>query len=216
MSPPTEAAGSKRGRRASPIAATAIIAREAGDVDSHRAPGSTPRTWVLSPRSSPAPRGHSRNGRPGLSPAGTELRGPLADEDASPSPTIAWRLATGALRPARPEPRGERAPVTSPRVTRSGTDPGHDPVDQAASRQPAVANCFCHTAAGCRIPGGQGVTSLLQQGAIQIAGPAVHVGLGTGRYVSDRCGCWRRRPDSNRGWRFCRPLPYHLATAPTS
>ena len=24
----------------------------------------------------------------------------------------------------------------------------------------------------------------------------------------------RRRPDSNRGWRFCRPLPYHLATAP--
>ena len=22
------------------------------------------------------------------------------------------------------------------------------------------------------------------------------------------------RPDSNRGWRFCRPLPYHLATAP--
>ena len=26
---------------------------------------------------------------------------------------------------------------------------------------------------------------------------------------------WRRRPDLNRGWRFCRPLPYHLATAPT-
>src|SRR5215510_8176274 len=26
--------------------------------------------------------------------------------------------------------------------------------------------------------------------------------------------CWRRRPDLNRGWRFCRPLPYHLATAP--
>ena len=25
---------------------------------------------------------------------------------------------------------------------------------------------------------------------------------------------WRRRPDLNRGWRFCRPLPYHLATAP--
>ena len=25
---------------------------------------------------------------------------------------------------------------------------------------------------------------------------------------------WRRRPDSNRGWRFCRPLPYHLATSP--
>ena len=26
---------------------------------------------------------------------------------------------------------------------------------------------------------------------------------------------WRRRPDLNRGWRFCRPLPYHLATAPS-
>ncbi len=26
--------------------------------------------------------------------------------------------------------------------------------------------------------------------------------------------CWRRRPDLNRGWRFCRPLPYRLATAP--
>src|SRR5262245_45013715 len=25
---------------------------------------------------------------------------------------------------------------------------------------------------------------------------------------------WRRRPDLNRRWRFCRPLPYHLATAP--
>src|SRR4029077_9817843 len=25
---------------------------------------------------------------------------------------------------------------------------------------------------------------------------------------------WRRRPDLNRGWRFCRPLPYRLATAP--
>ena len=25
---------------------------------------------------------------------------------------------------------------------------------------------------------------------------------------------WRRRPDLNRGWRFCRPLPYLLATAP--
>ena len=26
---------------------------------------------------------------------------------------------------------------------------------------------------------------------------------------------WRRRPDLNRRWRFCRPLPYHLATAPS-
>ena len=26
---------------------------------------------------------------------------------------------------------------------------------------------------------------------------------------------WRRRPDLNRGWRFCRPLPYRLATAPS-
>ncbi len=25
---------------------------------------------------------------------------------------------------------------------------------------------------------------------------------------------WRRRPDSNRRWGFCRPLPYHLATSP--
>ena len=25
----------------------------------------------------------------------------------------------------------------------------------------------------------------------------------------------RRRPDLNRRWRFCRPLPYHLATAPS-
>ncbi len=25
---------------------------------------------------------------------------------------------------------------------------------------------------------------------------------------------WRRHPDLNWGWRFCRPLPYHLAMAP--
>ena len=25
---------------------------------------------------------------------------------------------------------------------------------------------------------------------------------------------WRRRAESNRRWRFCRPLPYHLATPP--
>jgi hypothetical protein len=25
---------------------------------------------------------------------------------------------------------------------------------------------------------------------------------------------WRRGPESNRRWRFCRPRPYHLATAP--
>ena len=31
----------------------------------------------------------------------------------------------------------------------------------------------------------------------------------------DGSGSWRRRPDLNRGWRFCRPLPYHLATAPS-
>jgi hypothetical protein len=31
-----------------------------------------------------------------------------------------------------------------------------------------------------------------------------------------RCIPQRRRPDSNWGWRFCRPLPYHLATAPMS
>lgn len=24
----------------------------------------------------------------------------------------------------------------------------------------------------------------------------------------------RRRPDSNRGWRICNPLPYHLAKGP--
>ena len=27
---------------------------------------------------------------------------------------------------------------------------------------------------------------------------------------------WRRRPDSNWGWRFCRPRPYHLATSPNA
>ena len=31
-----------------------------------------------------------------------------------------------------------------------------------------------------------------------------------------RVSCWRRRPDSNRGSGFCRPMPYHLATAPGS
>ncbi len=31
---------------------------------------------------------------------------------------------------------------------------------------------------------------------------------------SPRIKEWRRRPDLNRRWRFCRPLPYHLATAP--
>src|SRR5881409_1586023 len=30
----------------------------------------------------------------------------------------------------------------------------------------------------------------------------------------ERSWNWRRRPDLNRGWRFCRPLPYLLATAP--
>ena len=25
---------------------------------------------------------------------------------------------------------------------------------------------------------------------------------------------WRRHPDSNRGWGFCRPWPYHLAMSP--
>ena len=34
------------------------------------------------------------------------------------------------------------------------------------------------------------------------------------RGVAGVSGGWRRRPDLNRGWRFCRPLPYHLATAP--
>jgi hypothetical protein len=29
-----------------------------------------------------------------------------------------------------------------------------------------------------------------------------------------RVASWRRRPELNRGWRFCRPLPYRLATAP--
>ena len=36
-----------------------------------------------------------------------------------------------------------------------------------------------------------------------------------GRTVSFTEKKWRRRPDLNRGWRFCRPLPYHLATAPS-
>ena len=35
-------------------------------------------------------------------------------------------------------------------------------------------------------------------------------GLGTKPPDQD----WRRRPELNRGWRFCRPLPYRLATAP--
>ena len=34
------------------------------------------------------------------------------------------------------------------------------------------------------------------------------------RTVTHARKSWRRRPDLNRGWRFCRPLPYHLATAP--
>ena len=37
----------------------------------------------------------------------------------------------------------------------------------------------------------------------------------TGAKPSDLFEIWRRRPDLNRGWRFCRPLPYHLATAPS-
>src|SRR5579859_2766772 len=32
--------------------------------------------------------------------------------------------------------------------------------------------------------------------------------------VTRRGSGWRRRPESNWGWRFCRPLPYHLATSP--
>ncbi len=51
----------------------------------------------------------------------------------------------------------------------------------------------------------------------------VHLGPQTEMPISARCEqkqsellkeIWRRRPDLNRGWRFCRPLPYHLATAP--
>src|SRR4029453_4452305 len=37
---------------------------------------------------------------------------------------------------------------------------------------------------------------------------------GVGEIASFTKEIWRRRPDLNRGWRFCRPLPYHLATAP--
>ena len=29
-----------------------------------------------------------------------------------------------------------------------------------------------------------------------------------------KAGCWRRVRDSNPRWRFCRPLPYHLANSP--
>jgi hypothetical protein len=46
----------------------------------------------------------------------------------------------------------------------------------------------------------------------------VTVGRGHGMCRPSICSIWsvnwRRRPDLNRGWRFCRPLPYHLATAP--
>ena len=35
-----------------------------------------------------------------------------------------------------------------------------------------------------------------------------------GNRFESRTWNWRRRPDLNRGSRFCRPLPYHLATAP--
>ena len=35
-----------------------------------------------------------------------------------------------------------------------------------------------------------------------------------GQTIEFELEIWRRRPDLNRGWRFCRPLPYHLATAP--
>jgi hypothetical protein len=40
------------------------------------------------------------------------------------------------------------------------------------------------------------------------ANAGLHIGLRGSRKD------WRRRPDLNRGWRFCRPLPYLLATAP--
>ena len=35
------------------------------------------------------------------------------------------------------------------------------------------------------------------------------------RVLYKRCLFWRRHPDSNWGSRFCKPMPYHLATAPT-
>ena len=34
-------------------------------------------------------------------------------------------------------------------------------------------------------------------------------------YITRSYGLKRCRPESNRGWRFCRPLPYRLATAPS-
>ena len=40
--------------------------------------------------------------------------------------------------------------------------------------------------------------------------PSTLLGVQGPRPIKD----WRRRPDLNRGWSFCRALPYHLATAP--
>jgi hypothetical protein len=50
----------------------------------------------------------------------------------------------------------------------------------------------------------------LRRASVRTIDPWTHTNL------DSRWEGWRRRPDLNRGWRFCRPLPYLLATAPRS
>src|SRR5437763_900132 len=82
-------------------------------------------------------------------------------------------------------------------------DQGLVPLDEVAFLlQPAVDGAL-----------GDGLTELrhLDGG---YAHASIVVGPGTGPRV--RGAGWRRRRESNSGWRFCRPLPYHLATSPAA
>ena len=74
--------------------------------------------------------------------------------------------------------------------------------------------------AGLRLFFGPGLVPVLgQEGAIPGNPEQQDAGIDGGRIALERSRRvsifeGRRHPDSNRGWRFCRPLPYHLAMAP--
>ena len=110
----------------------------------------------------------------------------------------------GALRTVRPESARREFPCPRPRRREQTREPDHDTRRHADTKHPSQRNSnqplhrgsrsrsrcgrrHAHTAKKPDNPRISGLNSLRQQGAARI---------------------------SNRGWRFCRPLPYHLATAP--
>ncbi len=57
---------------------------------------------------------------------------------------------------------------------------------------------------------------LLARRGVQLADADQRPGERRREERRDQQNDWRRRPESNWGWSFCRALPYHLATSPGS